>query len=256
MNLNTTAIRDWHVDDAEWHKSRKKQWRYVKKSVEQAYYLKIDRQDMKTLKAYFLTGEINDLVAFKKIFCVAHPIIRMWFHPNDDESIYEKFWEGEIDSHVHSRAEDFIRDNFKYLEPYWMMGGKEKSIARYLMPSKYSPGGICDRSQLKPHRFIQNFTTSVSSVLRPKLVAPNIYRPALFLFDYFVSCSQQPEGEFPLRELYAENAISSLLDFEKNIREIPEIAHEQAYRVRRKMTKLLKDGSIQGVLQDKWQEMS
>ena len=80
------SIVDWYNDDLEWNKQRKKQWRYVKASLEVTRWAKA--KQFKILKTYFLTGKIDNEKEFDDSTGGNSFMIRIWFHPQDDNETY------------------------------------------------------------------------------------------------------------------------------------------------------------------------
>jgi len=69
-------LNAWKVDDKEWMKARRAQWKDVKKSLDGNFiYLKKGR-DYRHLKSFFLTGKLLEEQARKDYLITTHPKLR------------------------------------------------------------------------------------------------------------------------------------------------------------------------------------
>lgn len=78
-------MSDWHLDDKEWVKQRKKAWREVKANIDafSEGWLNIDKEEKKQVEKYFLTGDSEALqVLYHKMNDSL--LIELWIYPTTD----------------------------------------------------------------------------------------------------------------------------------------------------------------------------
>lgn len=74
-------MSDWHLDDKEWVKQRKKAWREVKANIDafSTGWLNIEKEDKKLVEKYFLTGDSEALTVLYKM--TDSLLIELWIYP-------------------------------------------------------------------------------------------------------------------------------------------------------------------------------
>lgn len=77
-------MSDWHLDDKEWVKQRKKAWREVKANIDafSTGWLNIEKEDKKQVEKYFLTGDSEALKVLYKM--TDSLLIELWIYPTTD----------------------------------------------------------------------------------------------------------------------------------------------------------------------------
>ncbi len=77
-------MSDWKLDDKEWVKQRKRDWREVKFNINafSEGWMNIDKEQQKQVEKYFLTG---DLEALKSIYLMLDSLLlELWVYPSRD----------------------------------------------------------------------------------------------------------------------------------------------------------------------------
>lgn len=89
-------MSDWHLDDKEWVKHRKKLWREVKFNITviSENWNRIDKFEKKEIEQYFLTGDQD---ALKTLYMMTDSLlIELWFYPSDDPSVLKNVFERHV----------------------------------------------------------------------------------------------------------------------------------------------------------------
>lgn len=94
-------MNDWHLDDNEWVKLRKKAWREVKFNIDafSEGWLNIDKEDKKQVEKYFLTGDNEALKVLYKMWDSL--LIELWIYPSTDPAKLKAVFDRHIIDKVH-----------------------------------------------------------------------------------------------------------------------------------------------------------
>jgi len=83
-------MSDWKLDDKEWVKQRKRDWREVKFNINafSEGWMNIDKEQQKQVEKYFLTG---DLDARNSLYEMCDSLlIELWIYPSDDIEVLKQ----------------------------------------------------------------------------------------------------------------------------------------------------------------------
>ncbi|WP_153914691.1 hypothetical protein [Shewanella sp. TC10] len=77
-------MSDWKCDDKEWMKQRKKEWPQYRTNISEALVEVTDlsKEELNSLKSYFLTGDNNALETLYKIR--SGLFLQLWLHPSEN----------------------------------------------------------------------------------------------------------------------------------------------------------------------------
>jgi len=76
----------WQLDDKEWVKQRKEQWKWLKARVDNLSFL--GKDERKSLKGYFIEGKVDQNCPLERM--EAWPLLKMWLHPEQSDERWQQ----------------------------------------------------------------------------------------------------------------------------------------------------------------------
>jgi hypothetical protein len=252
----------WKVDDPGWVKSRKKEWLYVKKSLE-VMKGNIKVKAIKPLREYFLTGELPPEKDQRYILNNRFLLIRLWFHPDSSTETFQRL----VDETPKKFELDYAKTVFfkyqtggyDFQPPYYFMGGKEKALARFFVPSEITDECLESSYEnfIQPVRFINGYFSRTIRFLTSESEDHN-FLAYQYLIDYLDSCIQKfgDQADYLRRKKHEptlEVWLNLMASFDKNT--IPDTRAENAESFVRKVREGLQAGRFGDRLQEIWKSI-
>lgn len=161
MNEHMPAWRAaWHLDDPEWVKQRKQNWKRMKNSPAVESLFMPNKDELKKIKNFYLTGSAFDPEPAEKDWRWNnyHPdtrpvpiskamLLELWLTADDSEENWQHIYDKYTNSH-HRDARWAFRDALHRLYPEYgsIFDGREARIYRLLGPTRCRPEDYPDLS--------------------------------------------------------------------------------------------------------------
>lgn len=258
-------MNSWQIDNPEWMKARKKEWTYVQKALA-VMKGDVKNKAIKSLRQYFLTGELPPEAEQRYILNRRWLLIRLWFHPDSSTENLQRL----VDETPQKFELDYAKTIFfKYLSnpaydlepPYFLMGGKEKILARFFVPEAVNESCLSSSYDnfLLPGRFIMTFVISTWRLIFMGEGVGNPFSPHQYLVEYFDSCIKVygDQSEYLNRKKYEPTIVAWLKDISEFVPDKVDPARvENATRFVHKMRDGFNAGRFGTVLQSKWKDIT
>lgn len=210
----------WKVDDKEWLKARKEEWRQIQKNLK-CMKVKLRGSYLKHHKELFFNGCIDqELLKYYggDTFGHALPLFLMWYHPDKSSQCYQNIFDSCLESGILKKSRDLLFgfDSGDFTSEYGMMGGREELMVKVLVPStnpeeelvfgEWSKYPLCLHPNILAHNCLNG--------IYPPLFGwkKNPYSPGQYLWEHLCVNIQNVTETHYLKRL--SGCIKKILTFE------------------------------------------
>jgi len=156
-------VSDWQLDNPEWVKQRKKDWREYKFNISNASmrgWLNVEKEHHKAVEQYFLTGCKKALECLYNYFKDSL-LLELWIHPSQDVTTLQQVFERHIAEKTkiprYSEAQIYWQGDRNYLKGmcFYHKNIKFKGVTRLngrdtLMDNVFLPQTMADELAITP----------------------------------------------------------------------------------------------------------
>ncbi len=250
-----------HIKD--WQKIRKKQWKFVKKSLAKNMYF--DSYDIKFVKdSYYLAEDMtgnNDPIDWEP-----RPILPMWLSPDQSQEQWDRIWDHCVESYNfrfdHFRKE-FLADAHtgEYLptkeQTYGAFGGMEQRLLEVFVRSETYTDDLFTLGKTEYRKIPWESPYDVHNAIICKIthyfrdyVDESLYSPYQWLHNLFISTFDYDIKYDERGDRSSLTRLSNLLSDEKNKK-----FHENHVKAGLMMVDIIEDQMAPKYLRDLWKKV-
>jgi len=170
----------WPIDDKNWIKKRRDQWKHVQQNITPISHGNTKRQTFTALKKYYVTG-----TPLPKDNYYLELLYKIWFHPSGDPEVLKEI-AYKNDKHPNSSVSMVFSQAHPsdFAPPYGMLGPRSPLLAKVLaevfFPMHDNP--FKEASPQLSARFLTYFCQAIPAFIGKYENDP--YRPHQYLIDY------------------------------------------------------------------------